>query len=70
MRVEDFADLASSSRGLIFKGERIKEVYCMNKRDAHHQGIFLSCDLNCEEQKCPFLVMVSDSGKEYQPAID
>jgi hypothetical protein len=70
MQIDGFVELASNN-ALKFNGERIKEVYCDNIIFHHRHNKNLSCDLNCDEQRCPFLIFVgSDTANHYQPYID
>ena len=59
MNIGELERLVDTGR-YYFGSKLIKNVYCLRK-NAH---LHTYCDLDCE--KCPFLVMIAEDGKQYQ----
>jgi hypothetical protein len=67
MNIDEVKRLVKTRR-YYFAYKLIKDVYCLNYEEARYKNEHLFCDLDCE--KCPFLVMISEDGKEYQRNIE
>ena len=63
MNIDEVKRLVKTRR-YYFTYKLIKDVYCLNL----HKNEHMYCDLDCE--KCPFLVMIGEDGKEYQRNIE